>query len=136
MSNRTAAGADYNRVNLLMAVLEKRCHLPMSEYDAYVNIAGGMKMTEPAIDLAIIMAIVSSYRDIPIDEHTVFFGEVGLSGEVRAVSMAENRIKEAAKLGFTKAVVPKTVISKIGKVDGIEVYGAATIGEALNYGKD
>lgn len=136
MPRRTAAGADYNRVNLLMAVLEKRCHLPMSEYDAYVNIAGGMKMTEPAIDLAIIMAIVSSYRDVPIDEHTVFFGEVGLSGEVRAVSMAENRIKEAAKLGFTKAVVPKTVISKIGKVDGIEVYGAATIGEALNYGKD
>ena len=136
MPRRTAAGADYNRVNLLLAVLEKRCHLPMSEYDAYVNIAGGMKMTEPAIDLAIIMAIVSSYRDMPIDEHTVFFGEVGLSGEVRAVSMAENRIKEAAKLGFTKAVVPKTTLSRIGKADGIEVIGVATIGEALNYGKD
>ncbi len=136
MPRRTAAGADYNRVNLLMAVLEKRCHLPMSEYDAYVNIAGGMKMTEPAIDLAIIMAIVSSYKDLAVDEHTVFFGEVGLSGEVRAVSMAENRIKEAAKLGFTKAVVPKTVISKIGKVDGIEVVGVATIREVISYGKD
>ena len=131
MPRRTAVGTDYNRVSLLMAVLEKRCHMPMSQYDAYVNIAGGMKMTEPAIDFAIIMAIVSSYKDIPIDEHTVFFGEVGLSGEVRAVSMAENRLRESAKLGFTKALVPKSVLSKIKKIDGIEIIGVTTIGEAI-----
>ncbi|MDO4939699.1 MAG: DNA repair protein RadA [Lachnospiraceae bacterium] len=135
MPRRTAAGADYNRVNLLMAVLEKRCHLPMSGYDAYVNIAGGIKMTEPAIDLAIIIAIVSSYNDVPVDEHTVFFGEVGLSGEVRAVSMAENRVKEAAKLGFKTAVVPKSVLSRIGKIEGIDVVGVTTIGEVIDYGK-
>lgn len=128
---RTAVGIDYNRVSLLMAVLEKRCHLPMSEHDAYVNIAGGMKMNEPAIDLAIVMAIVSGYNDKPIDEHTVFFGEVGLSGEVRAVSMAENRIREAAKLGFTKACVPEAVTGKIKKIDGIEVIGVRTVGEAI-----
>ncbi len=131
MPRRTAVGTDYNRVSILMAVLEKRCHMPMSQYDAYVNIAGGMKMTEPAIDLAIIMAIVSSYKDIPVDEHTVFFGEVGLSGEVRAVSMAENRLRESAKLGFTKALVPKSVLSKIKKIDGIEIIGITTIGEAI-----
>lgn len=131
MPRRTAVGTDYNRVSLLMAVLEKRCHMPMSQYDAYVNIAGGMKMTEPAIDFAIIMAIVSSYKDIPIDEHTVFFGEVGLSGEVRAVSMAENRLRESAKLGFTKALVPKSVLTKIKKIDGIEIIGVTTIGEAI-----
>lgn len=131
MPRRMAAGTDYNRVNLLMAVLEKRCHLPMSQYDAYINIAGGVKMNEPAIDLAIIMAIVSSYKDTSIAERTVFFGEVGLSGEVRAVSMAENRIRESAKLGFTKAVVPESVISKIKKTDGIEVVGVTGINEAI-----
>lgn len=131
MPRRTAVGTDYNRVSLLVAVLEKRCHMPMSQYDAYVNIAGGIKMTEPAIDLAIIMAIVSSYKDVPIDEHTVIFGEVGLSGEVRAVSMAENRLRESAKLGFTKALVPKSVLSKIKKIDGIEIIGVSTIGEAI-----
>lgn len=130
MPRRTAAGTDYNRVNLLMAVLEKRCHLPMFEYDAYVNIAGGLKMNEPALDLAIVMAIVSSYKDEPIDEHTVIFGEVGLSGEVRAVSMAENRVREAAKLGFKRAIVPETAVGKI-KVKDIEIIGVSTLGEAI-----
>ena len=87
MPRRTAAGTDYNRVNLLMAVLEKRIGLPLSNYDAYVNIAGGIKMNEPAIDLGIIMALVSSYTNRVIDEKMIVFGEVGLSGEVRAVSM-------------------------------------------------
>ena len=131
MPRRTAVGTDYNRVNLLMAVLEKRCHIPLSQYDAYVNIAGGVKMNEPAVDLAIVMAIVSSYKDIPIDAHTVFFGEVGLSGEVRAVSMAENRIRESAKLGFTRALVPETVLSKIRKTEGIEVTGVRNLNEAI-----
>ena len=107
MARRTAAGADYNRVNLLMAVLEKRCHYDLGRYDAYVNIAGGMKMSEPAMDLAIVMALVSSYKDKAVDPGTVIFGEVGLAGEVRAVSMADQRIYEAKKLGFTTCILPR-----------------------------
>ena len=91
MPRRTAAGTDYNRVNLLMAVLEKRCRYDLGQMDAYVNIAGGLKMNEPALDLAIVMALISSYKDRAVDEKTVVFGEVGLSGEVRSVSMAEQR---------------------------------------------
>lgn len=97
---RTAAGCDFNRVNLLMAVLEKRARINLSTSDAYVNIAGGIKMNEPAIDLGITLAVVSSYKDQVIDEKTVVFGEVGLSGEVRAVSMAEQRVLEAKKTGL------------------------------------
>jgi len=132
MPRRTAAGTDYNRVNLLMAVLEKRCHLPMSHYDAYVNIAGGMKMNEPAIDLAIVMAIVSSYRDQAVDEHTILFGEVGLSGEVRSVSMAEYRVREAAKLGFTRCILPYSCVARIRDGSGIAITGVKTIGEAIH----
>ena len=132
MPRRTAVGLDFNRVNLLMAVLEKRCHLPMSQYDAYVNIAGGMKMSEPAIDLAIVMAIVSSVEDKPIDPQTVIFGEVGLSGEVRAVSLSETRIKEAAKLGFTRAIVPQSVTARMKNVPGIEIIGVSTINEGID----
>ena len=104
---RTAAGTDYNRVNLLMAVLEKRVGLHLSNYDAYVNIAGGVKMNEPAIDLGIVIAIVSSYKNKAIDEKTIVFGEVGLSGEVRAVSMPEQRVAEAKKLGFETCIIPE-----------------------------
>ena len=99
MPRRTAAGLDYNRVNLLMAVLEKRMGLPLSNYDAYVNIAGGIRMNEPAADLGIVMAIASSYKNKPIAEDTIVFGEVGLSGEVRAVlTMPEQRVAESKKL--------------------------------------
>ena len=94
---RTAAGTDFNRVNLLMAVLEKRLGLKLGDCDAYVNIAGGIKMNEPAIDLGIVLALISSYKDKPIDEKTICFGEVGLSGEARAVNMAEQRVQEAKK---------------------------------------
>ena len=97
---RTATGTDFNRVNLLMAVLEKRLGLKLADCDAYINIAGGMKMNEPALDLGIVLALISSYKEKPIDERTICFGEVGLSGEVRAVSMAEQRVQEAKKLGF------------------------------------
>ena len=107
MPRRTAAGADYNRVNLLMAVLEKRLGLKLGDCDAYVNIAGGVKMNEPAIDLGIVLAIISSYREKPINEKTICFGEVGLSGEVRAVSMAEQRVTEAKKLGFDECILPQ-----------------------------
>ena len=112
MPRRTAAGTDYNRVNLLMAVLEKRCHYDMARFDAYVNIAGGMKMNEPALDLAIVMALISSYKDRPVDPGVILFGEVGLSGEVRAVSMAEQRVAEAVKLGFTTCILPEICLEK------------------------
>ncbi|MCI1304838.1 MAG: DNA repair protein RadA [Lachnospiraceae bacterium] len=104
---RTANGTDFNRVNLLVAVLERRAHLNLSSSDAYINIAGGVKMTEPAVDLGIVLAIVSSAKDIPLDDKTVVFGEVGLSGEIRAVSMAQQRVSEAEKLGFETVILPK-----------------------------
>ena len=118
---RTAAGTDYNRVNLLMAVLEKRCHYEMGRYDAYVNIAGGMKMNEPALDLSIIMALVSSLKDRPVDEKTIVFGEVGLSGEVRAVSLAEQRVNEAVKLGFEACILPQICLDKMKRTEAIAV---------------
>ena len=105
MPRRTATGTDYNRVNLLMAVLEKRIGLHLSNCDAYVNIAGGIRMNEPAIDLGIVMAIISSYKNRPLDEKMIVFGEVGLSGEVRAVSMPQQRVQEAKKLGFASGGV-------------------------------
>lgn len=131
MPRRTAAGTDYNRVNLLMAVLEKRCHFEMSRYDAYVNIAGGMKMNEPALDLAIVMALVSSLKDRPVDAKTIIFGEVGLSGEVRAVSMADQRVYEAVKLGFDTCVLPQISLDKMKKTDKIRLVGVKNIREAI-----
>lgn len=128
---RTAAGTDYNRVNLLMAVLEKRAGLRLSSCDAYINIAGGIKMNEPAIDLGIILAIVSSYRDKVIDEKTIVFGEVGLSGEVRAISMAEQRIMEAKKLGFQRVIYPKVCENERTKIKGIELVGVSNVSEAI-----
>ena len=112
MPRRTAAGTDFNRVNLLMAVLEKRLGLSLGNCDAYINIAGGIRMNEPAIDLGLVLAIVSSYKDRPIDEKTICFGEVGLSGEVRAVSMAEQRVLEAKKLGFETCIVPEVSLDR------------------------
>lgn len=132
MPRRTAAGTDYNRVNLLMAVLEKRCRYEMSRYDAYVNIAGGLKMNEPALDLAIVMALVSSMKDVPVSPRTIIFGEVGLSGEVRAVSMAEQRVGEALKLGFEACILPQVNLDKIRFVDGITLYGVSNVREAIS----
>ena len=131
MPRRTAAGTDYNRVNLLMAVLEKRCHYEMSRYDAYVNIAGGMKMNEPALDLAIVMALVSSYKDKSVSSKMIIFGEVGLSGEVRAVSMAEQRVREAAKLGFESCILPEVCLNKMKRVEGITLHGVSNVREAI-----
>ena len=132
MPRRTAAGIDYNRVNLLMAVLEKRVGLPLSGHDAYVNIAGGIRMNEPAVDLGIIMAVASSYKNRPVSEDTIVFGEVGLSGEVRAVTMPEQRVAEAKKLGFKVCVVPEVSLKSIGKVEGIEVIGVKSVNQTMN----
>lgn len=128
---RTAAGTDFNRVNLLMAVLEKRARLNLSASDAYVNIAGGIKMNEPAIDLGILLAVVSSYRDVVIDDKTVAFGEVGLSGEVRAVSMAEQRVAEARKLGFETVILPAVSMKSLDKVTGIKLIPVSNVADAI-----
>lgn len=128
---RQAAGTDFNRLNLLMAVLEKRVGLQIAGCDAYVNIAGGMKLQEPALDLGIIMAIVSSYKNRAIDDKTVVFGEVGLSGEVRAVSMVEQRVQEARKLGFECCVVPRSNMESLSKVEGIKLIGVGSLREAM-----
>ncbi len=134
MPRRTAAGLDYNRVNLLMAVLEKRLGLPLSNYDAYVNIAGGIRLNEPAADLGIVLAIASSYKNRPIAEDVIVFGEVGLSGEVRAVTMPEQRIAEAKKLGFKTCVIPEVSLKSVGEVEGVTIVGVKSVGEAISAG--
>ncbi len=130
---RQTAGSDLNRLNLLMAVLEKRLGLSISNCDAYVNIAGGLKITEPAIDLGVVMAVVSSFKNRAIDDKLIAFGEIGLSGEVRAVSMAQNRVAEAKKLGFTTCIVPKTNEEECKKIAGIKVIGVASVQDAMEY---
>ncbi len=132
MPRRTAAGTDYNRVNLLMAVLEKRIGLPLSGYDAYINIAGGIRMNEPAVDLGIVMAIVSSYKNRPISDGTIVFGEVGLSGEVRAVSMPEQRAAEARKLGFETCIMSEVSRGMLKNIKGIEIIGVKSVNQAMN----
>lgn len=132
MPRRTATGTDYNRVNLLMAVLEKRIGLHMSNCDAYVNIAGGIRMNEPAIDLGIVMALVSSYKNRPIDEKLLVFGEVGLSGEVRAVNMPEQRVAEARKLGFETCIIPEVSMHMVKDITGIKVIGVKNVSDAMN----
>lgn len=130
---RQATGADYNRVSVLMAVLEKRLGIPMSRYDAYINLAGGMKQKEPALDLGIVIAILSSYRNIPVDDDLVAFGEVGLSGEIRNVSMAENRVQEAAKMGFHKCILPRGSLSRSRTPEGMELIEVAGLKQVVNY---
>ncbi len=129
---RTAAGTDLNRVNLLMAVLEKRAGMGLSSCDAYINIAGGIRMNEPALDLGIILAIASSMKDVPIDDKTLAFGEVGLSGEVRSVSMTEQRVREAKKLGFDTVILPEVCRKQAAKVDGIKLTGVRNVREAIS----
>lgn len=134
MPRRAAMGIDYNRVILMIAVLEKKVGYPLQNSDAYVNIVGGLQSKEPAMDLGIISSIASSFRDIPIDSDTIVMGEVGLTGEVRTVSFIEKRLKEAAKLGFKTAIIPKTnekdLIDK-NKLN-IKTIGITNIGEALD----
>lgn len=129
---RTAVGTDFNRVNLLMAVLEKRAGMRMSSSDAYVNVAGGIKVTEPALDLGIVIALVSSFRNKEIDSKTVIFGEVGLSGEVRAVTQVQQRVNEAVKLGFTTCILPSVCLKNIKNNDKINLIGIHNVNEAIN----
>ena len=131
MPRRTAMGVDFNRVNLLVAVLEKRVGLHLGGMDIFVNIVGGLRISEPAIDLGIITAIISSFRDIPVGQHVFMFGEVGLSGEVRAVTQAEARLKEASALGFKRALIPSGNTEEIRNKYGVEIIGVRTVEECL-----
>ena len=129
---RQATGTDFNRVNLLMAVLEKRLGLQLSDCDAYVNVAGGMRISEPALDLGMVMAVVSSFKNRALDEKLVVFGEVGLSGEVRAVNMAEQRVQEAAKLGFTTCVMPELCARGMKAGVDIRIIGVRSVQDAID----
>ncbi len=126
---RTATGIDYNRVAMLMAVMERKLGMKLSSYDSYVNLAGGIKITEPALDLAIVASMTSSFKNIPIDPYTVVFGEVGLAGEVRAVSMAEKRVNECIKLGFKLCILPQTNFKSIKNQSNIKLYGVKNINQ-------
>lgn len=126
---RTASGIDYNRLVLLMAVLEKRLNISLNNYDAYINIAGGMRITEPAADLGISLAIYSNYKDIILPNDFAAFGEIGLSGEIRPVSMIDTRIKEAKKLGIKKILIPYSNLKKCSDTTG--VIGVKSIGDAI-----
>ncbi len=128
---RQTTGTDFNRVNLLIAVLEKRLGIQMGGCDAYVNIAGGIKIQEPAIDLGIVMALVSSFKNKCIDDRMIAFGEVGLSGEVRGVNMVQARVQEAGKLGFTSCVIPKVCMDAVKDVSGIRVIGVGSVADAI-----
>ena len=135
MPRRTSTGTDYNRVNLLMAVIEKRMGVRMGDCDAYINVAGGMRIHEPALDLGIILALLTSYRNQSLDDETICFGEVGLAGEVRAVNMAEQRVLEAAKLGFKRCILPKVNCRQLAltkeQTRGLELIGIESIHELL-----
>lgn len=132
LPRRTAVGTDVNRVNLLMAVIEKRCRIMMNRYDAYINIAGGLRVAEPALDLAIVLVLISSVKDRALDDSMVVFGEVGLAGEVRSVAMAEYRVREAEKLGFSRCILPKVCLDKLNYRGKMEIVGVRSIQDAIN----
>ena len=132
---RTVDGADLNRVNLLLAVLERRMGMSFSSRDVYVNIAGGIRIREPAVDLGIVLALISSVRDIVISDKTIAFGEIGLGGEVRAVSMAAQRVQEAKKLGFDTVIMPQVNLKGVGKADGVRLVGIRNVRELQKMGQ-
>ncbi len=128
---RTAIGVDFNRVSLLVAVLEKKLGFRLGAMDVFVNVVGGLKLVEPAVDLAIATAIASSVRDIPVDPRLFVFGEVGLSGEIRAVAHGETRLKEAAKIGFAQAVIPAGNRDKLRETFGLNLRGVRNVEECV-----
>lgn len=130
-ARRMANGVDPNRLSLLLAMLEKRLGLQLIGCDVYVNVAGGLNLFEPAVDLALVAAVISSFRDAAVDPETVVFGEIGLAGEVRAVNFAHARVKEARAMGFREAVLPKSCLPLSEKVSGIRLKGVASVGEYL-----
>ena len=131
MPRRTATGMDHNRVTMLMAVLEKRAGMQLSSSDSYVNIAGGIKLLEPAIDAAVTVAVASSFKNKLINPYSIVFGEVGLTGEIRAVSSSEKRVLEAAKLGFKTCILPRANLKGMKKIDNVEIIGVSNVSELL-----
>jgi DNA repair protein RadA/Sms len=134
MPRRTCIGVDYNRVSLLIAVLEKRVGMHLMGMDVFVNVVGGLKIDEPAVDLGVIAAVASSFREKPIPPDMVVMGEVGLAGEVRAICQAEARLKDAAKLGFTRCILPAVNVEKMEKsvaLKKMELLGVRTVEEAM-----
>ena len=130
-AKRTSTGIDHNKVALIMAVLEKRANLMLQNQDAYLKATGGVKLNEPAIDLATALAIASSYKDKEIAPDDCFIGEIGLTGEIRRVNRIDQRLSEAAKLGFKRAFIPKNNLSGVKIPQGLTVIGLTTIGEAI-----
>ena len=131
MPRRMSTGMDFNRVVILIAVLEKRAGLQLGSYDAYVNVTGGIRIAEPSLDAAVVAAVASSYRNVPIKADTIVFGEIGLTGETRAVTMAEKRVAEAKKLGFKRCILPEANMKEAARVKGIDIIGVATVGQLL-----
>jgi DNA repair protein RadA/Sms len=129
---RTSLGVDHNRVSLLVAVLEKKAGLNFIGQDIFVNVAGGLRIEEPAVDLGVIMALASGFRNQPVDSGMVVFGEVGLTGEVRAISQAEMRIKEAAKMGFSRCLMPQNNINRLTSDTKLELVGVNSVEQALD----
>lgn len=128
---RTVLGLDYNRVSLLVAVMEKKLGLNLAGHDIFMNVTGGVKVSEPAVDLGIVSAVASSFLDRPIPEAMIALGEVGLSGEVRGISHLDARISEVEKMGFTKCIVPKTSLKQMNKKNGIELIGINKLSEVM-----
>lgn len=130
-AKRTTSGLDFNRVSLIMAVLEKRAGFLLQQQDAYLKSAGGVKLDEPAIDLAVAVAIASSYKEEPTDARECFIGEIGLTGEIRRVTRMEQRLNEASKLGFQKVYAPKNSLAGVGIPENLKVVGVTTLSECL-----
>jgi DNA repair protein RadA/Sms len=127
---RTTLGVDHNRVALLVAILEKKMGLQMHGHDIFLNVAGGVRLDEPAADLGAVVAVASSFLDRPVDPHTLIIGEVGLAGEVRAIGQAEARVREGAKLGFKRCVLPASSRKQLPAIGGVEVVGVQSLNDA------
>jgi len=135
MPRRMATGIDYNRITMLMAVLEKRVGMQLHSFDAYVNVVGGLKIDEPACDLGVVAAIASSFRNVPVDINTVVIGEVGLTGEVRAVNQVDKRVMEAMRIGFKNCIVPARnfkMIKQMKDLKYINIKYVENVHEALS----
>jgi DNA repair protein RadA/Sms len=132
LPRRMSLGVDYNKLVVLIAVLEKRCGIPLFNSDVYINAMGGLKLNEPAIDLAVCSALISGAKDIPIDGNTAIFGEVGLTGEVRAVTLADKRVNECIKTGFTRVILPSKNMKSCEKYkDKIELVPVSFLSDLI-----
>ena len=130
-AKRIATGLDNNRVALLIAVLEKKIGMTLQSCDVFLNVTGGLRLQEPSSDLAVVSAIASSFREEPIDSETILIGEIGLTGEVRGVSSITNRLIEAKKMGFNKAIIANANVKAAKEVEGIKIVGVSNINQVI-----